>query len=173
LQPKHLVHCRIAAGQSTAQDPAVSPEPVTHLSQHRLLPLLLQQAQQLSSAHGGCADIRFGSAVTAISNVEFPHQLPHKQHTAAAAAAAAGGDTSQPASAGGQWQQEDLVAQEYPVCVAVQQTAKGGSAGSSSSSSTQQLVRCSYLVAADGAHSVIRWEQAAAAAAVVGRSCVM
>jgi 2-polyprenyl-6-methoxyphenol hydroxylase-like FAD-dependent oxidoreductase len=91
--------------------------------------------------------------VTAISNVEFPHQLPHKraasqQHTAAAAGAAA--------AAGGQWQQEDQVAQEYPVCVAVQQTATGGT-GSSSGSSTQRLVRCSYLVAADGAHSVIRW----------------
>jgi 2-polyprenyl-6-methoxyphenol hydroxylase-like FAD-dependent oxidoreductase len=32
----------------------------------------------------------------------------------------------------------------------------------------QQLVRCSYLVAADGAHSVIRWvdETAAGSAAV-------
>ncbi|KAF6263709.1 FAD binding domain-containing protein [Scenedesmus sp. NREL 46B-D3] len=89
-------------GQTTAQDPAVSPEPVTHLSQHRLLPLLLQQAQRLSAAHGGCADIRFGSAVTAVSN----------------------------------------------------QTARRGSADGGSGA--QQLVRCSYLVAADGAHSGIR-----------------
>ncbi|KAF6251083.1 hypothetical protein COO60DRAFT_1645481 [Scenedesmus sp. NREL 46B-D3] len=123
-------------GQTTAQDPAVSPEPVTHLSQHRLLPLLLQQAQRLSAAHGGCADIRFGSAVTAVSNVEFPHQLPalhaqaaSQQHTAAAAAAAAG-------DAAG-WQ-----------------TARRGSADGGSGA--QQLVRCSYLVAADGAHSGIR-----------------
>lgn len=41
------------------------------------------------------------------------------------------------------------------MCVAVQQTGPGGS--SSSGGGMQQLVRCSYLVAADGAHSVIRW----------------
>eukprot|EP00775_Hariotina_reticulata_P010552 gene10552-10712_t len=40
-------------GQSAPLHPLMSPEPVTHLSQHRLLPLLLQQAERLIVLPGG------------------------------------------------------------------------------------------------------------------------
>ena len=43
-------------GQSSALDPGISPEPVTHLPQSRLLPLLLDGV-------GGAATVRFGARV--------------------------------------------------------------------------------------------------------------
>lgn len=45
----------MAQGQASAHDPSISPEQVVHLSQNRLLPLLLQKV--------GDADVRFGHSV--------------------------------------------------------------------------------------------------------------
>ena len=45
-------------GQDSAQDPSISPEQVVHLSQNRLLPLLLDQV--------GDADVRFGHSVDSV-----------------------------------------------------------------------------------------------------------
>lgn len=36
-------HCR---GQASPYQPAISPEPVAHLAQHRLLPLLVEAVKQ-------------------------------------------------------------------------------------------------------------------------------
>ena len=44
-------------GQSSPQDRDVTPEPVVHLPQNRLVPLLLQQT--------GDADIRYGHSINA------------------------------------------------------------------------------------------------------------
>lgn len=144
------------AGQVVPQDLVVSPEPVTHLSQHRLLPLLLKHAQQLSAAYGSCADIQFGMTVTAVSNVEFPHHRhqQHIQYTQSAAMQPGSG-----ASLGQQQQQQNasnvMAAEEYSVCIAVQPS----STAASGTVNTQELIRCRYLAAADGAHSSIRCDE--------------
>lgn len=157
------VDCCVA-GQSAACDPSVSPEPVAHLSQHRLVQLLHDTAQQLAKAAGADSSICFNREVTSVSLVSFPHQLPlhHKtqphqhqqplhhplqqqpsqkqqpqQQQQQAAVADQGGVLS-----------GDEAAQQYPVCVALSDNSQG--------KPQQQLVRCSYLVAADGSHSIIR-----------------
>lgn len=169
----------VSTGQTQPRDPAVSPEPVTHLSQHRLAQLLLQHAQQLAEANH-TATIAFDSHVTSVSTVGFldRHHHAHHRHglqqqqqetqvwskqqgqhlqqqqqsravlpgTSSSSmlvdAAAAGADPAHTL---------DGDAHDYPLCVAVTHH------GSSGSRQQQQLVRCSYLVAADGSHSTIRW----------------
>jgi hypothetical protein len=53
----------VLQGQDSARMPGLSPEPVAHLSQHRLLPLLLASA----TAGDACGAVRFGQAVTGIA----------------------------------------------------------------------------------------------------------
>ncbi len=43
----------------------LSPEPVAHLSQHRLLPILLKSA----TAHDSLGDLRFGHAVSRLEHL--------------------------------------------------------------------------------------------------------
>ena len=51
------MHLRLLLqGQTGPRMHDLSPEPVVHLSQHKLLPLLLHRAQNMA----GLADIRFG-----------------------------------------------------------------------------------------------------------------
>ena len=50
----------------TALLPSISPEPVTHLPQNRLLPLLLERAERYS---GTTARVRFGAKVTGVKEI--------------------------------------------------------------------------------------------------------
>ncbi len=126
----------------------VSPEPVAHLSQHRLLPLLLQHARQLGK--GGVAEVRFGCNVTDVKLLR---------------------DGTRSGTAGWQQQQQHTDTSTHPVCVTLTASSTCDDSNSSSSSSSnssnsssmqgkkqqqQQQLRCAYLVAADGANSTVR-----------------
>ena len=52
-------------GQGSPRTPGVSPEPVAHLSQHRLLPLLLSSAAGPQA--NACGSVRFGQRVSAVT----------------------------------------------------------------------------------------------------------
>lgn len=44
--PPHRLPCLCRRGQTSPYQPAISPEPVGHLAQHRLLPLLVEAVRQ-------------------------------------------------------------------------------------------------------------------------------
>jgi len=165
--------CICYAGCSSPCDASVSPEPVAHLSQHRLAQLLLNKAQQL--AVGAGANLHFNTRVDSVSLVTFPHQQqqqvlghhhqhspPHQprhqqqQENSMAVSAGqglqhtAGGGSSAAAASSGSAAGLDQEAQAYPLCVAVARL------GRQQQQQRKEMIRCKYLVAADGSHSTIR-----------------
>lgn len=115
--------CHPSTGQDSAHQPGLSPEGVTHLSQHRLVPLLLQQA--LAPQHS-CCSLLWGHKLLSIICTPPAAGSPH--HTTALPGAQAG-------------QSHHLA----PLAVHVE--------GPSGQPAT---LHCQYLVAADGAHSIVR-----------------
>eukprot|EP00879_Flechtneria_rotunda_P030479 GHRR01033117.1.p1 GENE.GHRR01033117.1~~GHRR01033117.1.p1 ORF type:complete len:228 (+),score=72.15 GHRR01033117.1:732-1415(+) len=151
-QWRRFIYCEAAAdgqllgqvdhfpGQHSPQDASVSPEPVAHLSQHRLLPLLLQKARQLSAAHGDCADICFSTAVSLVTRTANTQHAQHVQHS------------QQPQSTQQQLHQTEhsSLHSNHSIHVTVRRTDASGGV-------EIQEIRCRYLAAADGAHSPVRW----------------
>jgi 2-polyprenyl-6-methoxyphenol hydroxylase-like FAD-dependent oxidoreductase len=117
-------------GQSTPHAPAISPEPVAHLSQHRLVPLLARRA---AAADG--VDLRMGHRLLEQrqlqdDDVEASHaSAPKNLHSAATRVSAPGA---------------------FGVGVGVELLVAPPGGGA------PYAVRADYLVAADGAHSPVR-----------------
>lgn len=166
--------CRAPAGQDSPLSPTISPEPLAHLPQHRLLPLLLQaqreQQQQeqltlgsdalvmtlpcpalMAGSSGGPSGLLGGGAVS------WGHTLVGVRPCRGVGAQAAG--QGAPGSEG--------VEVEAEVAGPGATAAAGGGAGpgqgqgpgagaGGAGGGSRLLLRCSYLVAADGAHSGVR-----------------
>jgi hypothetical protein len=123
------------AGQTEAVLKGLSPEPVAHLPQNRLVPMLLARALRTDGGGGGpcLGAVLWGREVTGVR--------------AAAGGGGDGGSSGSGSSSGGGSGCSGGSGSGGGALEVVARTA-GGSA---------ELYRCDYVIGADGANSTVRW----------------
>jgi hypothetical protein len=146
----HPTAARHAAGQAAPWQEALSPEPVAHLPQNRLLPLLLRRALRADGGGGGAClgHVLWGHAVTSVAEAgpQPCSSRPGGSSSGGRGGSGGSGDGGDGGDGGGGGGADRSSGGGSDLIVKVE-TREG----------RREALRCSYVVAADGANSSVRW----------------